>query len=216
MPLDEEEKKEQLHLADPDISKQHIAMIKKDGQSPSQPSETSSTLEFPDETELGAKNKLRCNICAKTFVNNWSLNRHKIIHTGEKPFQCVKCEKAFSQKGELNRHMAVHTGEKPYKCKVCEKSFSQKEHLNKHMVVHTGEKPYSCEKCGKSYAHSGSLKDHKKNCKGISSSQQYITAPEIKSVDCGEIIKQETKEGNEIGDNVNLSDHLITAKVERN
>ena len=72
MPLDEEEKKEQLHLADPDISKQHIAMIKKDGQSSSQPSETSSTLEFQDETEVEAKNKLRCNICAKTNILNIS------------------------------------------------------------------------------------------------------------------------------------------------
>lgn len=36
-------------------------------------------------------------------------------------FQCSICAKSFSQSSSLNKHMRVHSGERPYKCVYCNK-----------------------------------------------------------------------------------------------
>ena len=52
--------------------------------------------------------KYPCDICGKGFQKSWLLNRHILIHTGEKPFACNLCEKRFNQKSTLKKHMRVH------------------------------------------------------------------------------------------------------------
>ncbi|XP_052764932.1 zinc finger and BTB domain-containing protein 49-like isoform X5 [Mya arenaria] len=49
-----------------------------------------------------------CEYCGKEFrVPAW-LDRHRRIHTGDKPFKCDICGRAFTQKGNLNSHKVVH------------------------------------------------------------------------------------------------------------
>ena len=76
--------------------------------------------------------------------------------------QCNVCNKEFKEKSKLNRHLLVHTGERPHKCPVCEKAFSVDYNLRTHMRIHTGEKPFICEfeNCGKAFGQSGNLKTH--------------------------------------------------------
>uniref|UniRef100_A0A6P7F4L7 Zinc finger protein 208-like n=1 Tax=Diabrotica virgifera virgifera TaxID=50390 RepID=A0A6P7F4L7_DIAVI len=73
--------------------------------------------------ELGYDCSVDCDICKRTFCSTSQLNRHKLTHTGFRPYECNICNKGFSKKDTLKIHQRVHTREKPYVCEYCNKRY---------------------------------------------------------------------------------------------
>lgn len=49
-----------------------------------------------------------CSYCGKKIDTKCKLQRHELIHTGEKPFKCELCPSGFNQRGSLKGHSRIH------------------------------------------------------------------------------------------------------------
>ncbi|TMW53034.1 hypothetical protein DOY81_001897 [Sarcophaga bullata] len=117
-----------------------------------------NSLEATTHKEREPKKKKKrtsgqCDVCNRTFNDLYNLRIHKMIHTGEKPFQCEECGKRFRQFNKLKIHCITHTNEKPFKCDICGKGFRFRNYLSVHKRLHSGENPYKCKFCDE-YFHS--------------------------------------------------------------
>jgi len=101
-----------------------------------------------------------CSVCNKAFRKPYSLKKHMMVHSDERPYTCADCGGRFRTSAHLKLHMVTHTKEKNEMCTVCGKTFALKGSLRIHMRIHSGEKPYCCETCGRAYRTSGLLAAH--------------------------------------------------------
>lgn len=83
------------------------------------------------------KNVHACTNCGKTFPSRSKLERHALIHTGQRPFKCALCGKSFRQSTHLKIHQLTHSEERPFRCCFCQKGFKIQSKLLKHKQIHT-------------------------------------------------------------------------------
>ncbi|XP_007895064.1 ras-responsive element-binding protein 1 isoform X4 [Callorhinchus milii] len=56
-------------------------------------------------------NSHSCSICGKSLSSASSLDRHMLVHSGERPYKCNVCGQAFTTNGNMHRHMKIHEKE---------------------------------------------------------------------------------------------------------
>ncbi|KAM3928660.1 ras-responsive element-binding protein 1 isoform 2-T3 [Leptodactylus fuscus] len=49
-----------------------------------------------------------CSICGKSLSSASSLDRHMLVHSGERPYKCTMCGQSFTTNGNMHRHMKIH------------------------------------------------------------------------------------------------------------
>ncbi|XP_026872830.2 ras-responsive element-binding protein 1 isoform X1 [Electrophorus electricus] len=49
-----------------------------------------------------------CSICGKALSSASSLDRHMLVHSGERPYKCTACGQTFTTNGNMHRHMKIH------------------------------------------------------------------------------------------------------------
>ncbi|XP_035209078.1 gastrula zinc finger protein XlCGF7.1-like [Stegodyphus dumicola] len=58
---------------------------------------------------VASKTKIySCSLCSFSSPALWRLNRHKRVHSGERPYGCTVCNKRFSEKGNMKKHLMTH------------------------------------------------------------------------------------------------------------
>uniref|UniRef100_A0A7N9ID49 C2H2-type domain-containing protein n=1 Tax=Macaca fascicularis TaxID=9541 RepID=A0A7N9ID49_MACFA len=50
----------------------------------------------------------QCSICLKAFARPWSLSRHRLVHSTDRPFVCPDCGLAFRLASYLRQHRWAH------------------------------------------------------------------------------------------------------------
>ncbi|RZF33389.1 hypothetical protein LSTR_LSTR016699, partial [Laodelphax striatellus] len=61
-----------------------------------------------DECLLAGGKGYGCCICGKVLSSSSSLDRHVLVHSGERPFKCSICRVSFTTNGNMHRHMRTH------------------------------------------------------------------------------------------------------------
>ena len=126
--------------------------------------------------DIRKKQSVKCDICGQVLTKLKYLERHMLIHSGEKPFPCQYCSERFRSTGELNSHAARHTSSEQHTCIKCNISFIRKETLNLHMKDKhmEGDRNFSCPHCVKIFKYKSTLDHHMESHSGMRNTHHIV------------------------------------------
>lgn len=103
-----------------------------------------------------------CPDCDKTFKFASALIAHRVIHTGERPYQCNHCGRCFSFRQSLDRHRHTHKDGRQYDCVICGETFQSLSARTEHKKTHMEDGVYVCPHCDKRFNWESALVRHLK------------------------------------------------------
>lgn len=110
---------------------------------------------------LKIKRPFICTICKKSYTSAFELERHLVVHVGEKQHVCTRCDDRFSTLTALTLHLGYyHAVNARNVCSVCGIRFFHVEHLRIHSKVHACQNCHACKDCGKLFMSVNLLKRH--------------------------------------------------------
>ncbi|XP_055541685.1 zinc finger protein 93-like isoform X2 [Wyeomyia smithii] len=126
---------------------------------------TSLLLRSHQQKIHGAPSSLVCEICAKGFVYQSLLEKHRLTHSAEGvaslKVQCEHCGKWSKSKELLQNHLKRCQASGPVICDICEKKIANKPALLRHKRdMHRDRPALLCKFCGKAYRQVIRLKEH--------------------------------------------------------
>ncbi|GFY71555.1 ras-responsive element-binding protein 1 [Trichonephila inaurata madagascariensis] len=100
--------------------------------------EPESAVKSKEATMADTAVKNICSSCNIVTESASALTAHMKQHsiTNSQVHKCLICSKNLSSASSLDRHMLVHSGERPFTCKICGMSFTTNGNMHRHMRTH--------------------------------------------------------------------------------
>ena len=93
------------------------------------------------------RESFKCPLCDYKSPRKGHVERHILIHSGEKPYSCAECSYRSHTKDAMTLHSRVHSGHKKFECSRCSYTTNRKVYLERHNNLHDNNLLPSCSAC---------------------------------------------------------------------
>ncbi|GLV36480.1 pebbled [Carabus blaptoides fortunei] len=115
-----------------DISNKTATTVDSDNQSECSSSPGGDTKYFCPICEIALTSQHEFTLHIRSHNNDI-----EIVTDNNKGFTCRICSKVLSSSSSLDRHVLVHSGERPFRCKICAVTFTTNGNMHRHMRTHS-------------------------------------------------------------------------------
>ena len=93
------------------------------------------------------RESFKCPLCEYKSPRKGHVERHILIHSGEKPYTCSECNYKSHTKDAMTLHARVHSGFKKFVCNRCSYATNRKIYLERHLALHDQDRIRPCAVC---------------------------------------------------------------------